>query len=319
MLISVVIPVYNTSSYLARCIDSIFEQDLKDVELIFIDDYSTDNSFEVLNQCLKGRESENLTIVKNPKNLGSGETRNKGISLAKGDYVIFVDSDDYVTSDYFQVLKNAIESRPDIVVFDMTEIWSNKTVLKHVDLPDTPLESVELLLLNKMHNSLCNKMFKRSMFLKHDIRITKGLSMFEDKSICFKLFYYAKSQLYIDKSLYFYDRSRENSLTKVFKDSNIQASVIVSKVIDDFFKDKEVSDNIHNAIQANKVHVLGYIGLYCGRTTQSKYAKELGKLSFSAFSQKCKMPIHYRIASFAVNYKLYLILFVIRRLYFLCK
>lgn len=319
MLISVVIPVYNTSSYLARCIDSIFEQDLKDVELIFIDDYSTDNSFEVLNQCLKGRESENLTIVKNPKNLGSGETRNKGISLAKGDYVIFVDSDDYVTSDYFQVLKNAIESRPDIVVFDMTEIWSNKTVLKHVDLPDSPLESVELLLLNKMHNSLCNKMFKRSMFLKHDIRITKGLSMFEDKSICFKLFYYAKSQLYIDKSLYFYDRSRENSLTKEFKESNLQASVIVAKVIDDFFKDKEVSDNIHNAIQANKVHVLGYIGLYCVRTTRSKYAKELGKLSFSAFSQKCKMPIHYRIASFAVNYKLYPILFVIRRLYFLCK
>lgn len=319
MLISVVIPVYNTSSYLARCIDSIFEQDLKDVELIFIDDCSTDNSFEVLNQCLKGRESENLTIVKNPKNLGSGETRNKGISLAKGDYVIFVDSDDYVTSDYFQVLKNAIESRPDIVVFDMTEIWSNKMVLKHVDLPDSPLESVELLLLNKMHNSLCNKMFKRSMFLKHGIRITKGLSMFEDKSICFKLFYYAKSQLYIDKSLYFYDRSRENSLTKVFKESNIQASVIVAKVIDDFFKDKEVSDNIHNAIQANKVHVLGYIALYCGRTSRSKYAKELGKLSFSAFSQKCKMPIHYRIASFAVNYKLYPILFVIRRLYFLCK
>lgn len=319
MLISVVIPVYNTSSYLARCIDSIFEQDLKDVELIFIDDCSTDNSFEVLNQCLKGRESENLTIVKNPKNLGSGETRNKGISLAKGDYVIFVDSDDYVTSDYFQVLKNAIESRPDIVVFDMTEIWTNKTVLKHVDLPDSPLESVELLLLNKMHNSLCNKMFKRSMFLKHDIRITKGLSMFEDKSICFKLFYYAKSQLFINKSLYFYDRSRENSLTKVFKESNIQASVIVAKVIDDFFKDKEVSDNIHNAIQANKVHVLGYIGLYCGRTTRSKYANELGKLSFSAFSQKCKMPIHYRIASFAVNYKLYPILFVIRRLYFLCK
>ena len=261
MLISVVIPVYNTSSYLARCIDSIFEQDLKDVELIFIDDCSTDNSFEVLNQCLKGRESENITIVKNPKNLGSGETRNKGISLAKGDYVIFVDSDDYVTSKYFQVLKNAIESRPDIVVFDMTEIWSNKTVLKHVDLPDSPLESVELLLLNKMHNSLCNKMFKRSMFLQHDIRITKGLSMFEDKSICFKLFYYAKSQLFINKSLYFYDRSRENSLTKVFKESNIQASVIVAKVIDDFFKDKEVSDNIHNAIQANKVHVLGYIGL----------------------------------------------------------
>ncbi len=319
MLISVVIPIYNTSSYLVRCIDSIFEQDLKDVELIFIDDYSTDNSFEVLNQCLKGRVCENLTIEKNPKNLGSGETRNKGISLAKGDYVIFVDSDDYVTSDYFQVLKNATESRPDIVVFDMTEIWSNKTVLKHVDLPDSPLESVELLLLNKMHNSLCNKMFKRSMFLKHDIRITKGLSMFEDKSICFKLFYYAKSQLYIDKSLYFYDRSRENSLTKVFKESNIQASVIVAKVIDDFFNDKEVSDNIHNAIQANKVHVLGYIGLYCSRTTRSKYAKELGKLSFSVFSQKCKMPIHYRIASFAVNYKLYPILFVIRRLYFLCK
>ena len=319
MLISVVIPVYNTSSYLSRCIDSIFEQDLKDVELIFIDDCSTDDSFHVLNQCLKGRECDNLTIIQNPQNLGSGETRNKGIELSKGEYVIFIDSDDYVTSDYFEVLRNAAKNRPDIVVFDMTEIWSDKTVLKHVDLPNTPIDSVEHLLLNKMHNSLCNKLFKHSLFFDYDIRISKGLSMFEDKSICFKLFYYAKTQLYINKSLYYYDRSRENSLTKVFKENNIKASVIVANVIDDFFKGEVLSPRIHDAIQANKVHVLGYIGLYCDTIKRNKYAKELGQLSFSAFLQKCKMPIHYRVASFAVNYKLYPILFVIRRLYFLCK
>ena len=149
MLISVVIPVYNTSSYLSRCIDSIFEQDLKDVELIFIDDCSTDDSFHVLNQCLRGRECDNLTIIRNPHNLGSGETRNKGIELSKGEYVIFIDSDDYVTSDYFEILRNATKNRPDIVVFDMTEIWSDKTVLKHVVLPNTPIDSVEHLLLTK--------------------------------------------------------------------------------------------------------------------------------------------------------------------------
>lgn len=319
MLITVIIPVYNTSSYLQRCVDSIFGQNLKDVELIFIDDCSTDDSFEVLNRCLANHDLTNVKVLRNDHNLGSGETRNRGIREASGEYVIFIDSDDYVTADYFHTLRHQAIGKPDIVVFNYTEIWGERKVVKHVDLPKSSQECVEHLLMNKLHNSLCNKMFKKSLFIDFNIKITEGLSMFEDKSICFKLFHHATTISYVDVSLYFYDRSRENSLTKRFQDSTLKASVIVCGVIDAFFSDKSVPLSTQRAIQANKAHVLGFIGLYGEKPNRREYAKAVGKLPFMAFFRACNMPLHYRVAAALLYYRLGLLLSVIRRLYFLCK
>lgn len=319
MLITVIIPVYNTSSYLQRCVDSIFRQDLKDVELIFIDDCSTDDSFQVLNRCLESHDLTNVKIERNDRNLGSGETRNRGITEAAGEYVIFIDSDDYVSAEYFQILRSQVRTKPDIVVFDYTEIWGDREVVKHVDLPKSPHECVEQLLMNKLHNSLCNKMFKKSLFTDSNLRIAEGLSMFEDKSICFKLFYYANTISYANTSLYYYDRSRENSLTKRYNDSTVKASVIVCGVIDAFFADKKKARSISKAIQANKVHVLGFIGLYGERLQRKTYTGSIGRLPFTAFFGECNMPLHYRLAAIFLYYRLGLLLSSIKRLYFLCK
>ncbi len=319
MKISVIIPIYNTAKYIKRCVDSIIKQLPDNAELIFINDCSTDNSVEVLKNCLNNYRGKNIQIIQNQVNLGSGETRNRGIKAARGEYVIFVDSDDYVAPQYFEILLQATNVQPDIIVFDYTELRNSGTTLKRVDIPSTPDECVEYLLLNKMHNSLCNKLFKKSLFTHNDISIPEGMSMFEDKSICFKLFFYAKSISYINKCLYFYDRKRTDSLTNKHRDSDIDASIRVVKIINDFFKDRQPPHSIINAIHANKMHVLGFIGLYCEKSVAYNYAIELGKLPAYTFLIKAKVPLHFKLASFFVNYRLSIFLNLIRKLYIWCK
>ena len=103
--ISVIIPVYNAELYLKRCIDSVLNQSFKSFEIIAIDDGSKDNSFKILNEYQQF--SPNIRILSR-ENKGAAYTRNEGIELAKGEFIMFIDSDDYIKSDYLQVFYDEI-------------------------------------------------------------------------------------------------------------------------------------------------------------------------------------------------------------------
>lgn len=317
MLITVIIPIYNTASYLLRCINSITSQDLDDVELIFIDDCSTDDSFEKLNTILNGRTDINYRILQNKSNLGSGETRNIGIKEACGDYVIFIDSDDYIETNYFIELKNIIKNElSDIVIFDYTEIYKDTTVYKQCKTTDTKEKIIANLIESKMHNSLCNKLIKRSLFIDNNIFIQKGMSMFEDKSICFKLFENANLVSYIPKSLYYYDRTRDNSLTRQNQAKNISNALILLEIIDNHYKDKNVTPLLQNSIFNNKILITGLISLYSDYHLRRDFIKKIGAINFTAFFNRTSMPIHYKISAFCFYYNLKFLLVGLRKLYF---
>ena len=112
--VSVIIPVYNVELYLRECLDSIVNQTLKEIEIICIDDCSTDNSYSILEEYSK--KDVRFRILKNISNIGSGPTRNIGIREAKGQYISFIDSDDYISNNYLNDLYNtAIKYNSDIV------------------------------------------------------------------------------------------------------------------------------------------------------------------------------------------------------------
>lgn len=113
ILLSIVIPNYNKENYLKRCLDSLVKQDLSNVEIIVLDDRSTDNSRDILN------EYKNINIILNPVNKGICKTRNIGIDLAKGEYITFLDSDDYVTDDYISTINEALKTNREFYVFDV--------------------------------------------------------------------------------------------------------------------------------------------------------------------------------------------------------
>ena len=115
---SIIIPIYNSYSLLEKCLKSLENQTCKDFEIIFIDDCSTDDSFQELK---KYSEESNLSIicVQNDKNLGPGKTRNRGIEIANGRYVIFIDSDDYIENNTFEIMNKIIdETDVDCIIFD---------------------------------------------------------------------------------------------------------------------------------------------------------------------------------------------------------
>lgn len=124
MIISVVVPVFNAQDYIQRCAESILQQTYERWEAIFVDDGSTDKSLEILNN-LSARD--NRIKVFHQENAGAGAARNKGLSLVSGDYVVFVDVDDYIASEYFELLADHSE---DVVFIDAQAVDRNGRALR---------------------------------------------------------------------------------------------------------------------------------------------------------------------------------------------
>lgn len=116
-IVSVIVPVYNTDKYLEECLESILNQTLKDIEIICIEDKSTDNSLQILKEFSK--KDDRIIIIENDENRGISFNRNKGMAYAKGKYISFIDSDDKLDKDAYEKLYNFIEeNHQDFVIFN---------------------------------------------------------------------------------------------------------------------------------------------------------------------------------------------------------
>ena len=123
-MISVIVPAYNSENYISRCIDSILAQNYCNWELIAVDDGSSDRTFSIL---MKYAESDRRVHVIHQENQGPGIARNAGIAAANGDYIVFVDSDDYIENSYFQFLS---EHNEDVVFIDVRNVDEFGNVVK---------------------------------------------------------------------------------------------------------------------------------------------------------------------------------------------
>lgn len=134
--VSIIVPIYNAEKYLNRCITSILEQTYKNIELILINDGSTDSSEKIILQM----QEENKDIIKYYKqeNKGVSETRNYGITIATGEYIMFIDNDDYIDNDYVEQYVNVAESgKHDLVIGGHRRTSEKKEILSKTRLPDT--------------------------------------------------------------------------------------------------------------------------------------------------------------------------------------
>lgn len=214
-LISVIIPVYNSEKFLNRCLKSIFLQTLSDFEVILINDGSNDASYEIM---LKYKEKYPSKVkIISQANMGVSVARNMGILQSKGEYIAFVDSDDFVATDYLELLyKNAKVNNADISccnyykyfnktgrkyahVFKMSKgVYSNKKALK-ILISD-----------NRLQYYLWNKLFKRSLLIKNHITFIN--ICFEDTEFCVKSFYFSNKIAVIGKPLYYYVKHKSSTI-----------------------------------------------------------------------------------------------------------
>lgn len=216
-LVSYIIPVYNVSAYIERCAKSLFTQTYGDIEFIFINDCSTDDSEVKLRKVIElfPNVQCRVKIISNKTNLGSATTRNIGLSNATGNYVMFADSDDWISMDYVESMVRQIDSGSyDIVYCDYFESYNNHDNRISQAYGQDNIECIRAMLGRGMHGSTCNKIYRRSFLLKTKQRFVKGADLFEDVSWNIRLFACTTKISYIPKAFYHYVQYNSNSIIK---------------------------------------------------------------------------------------------------------
>lgn len=188
--ISVIVPAYNSSDKIRECLDSIVKQTYKDLEIILVDDCSLDDTFSIMREYAS--KDDRIVLIKNPINLGAGASRNIGLTSATGDYVTFVDSDDYLDLDTYREVNDAIiyNGYPDIVRFEQNSFLEVGSLRINIDyLTNNVFNGYEGILNPKISQGyvalespgVCNKVFKRSLI--GDTRFIEG-KKWEDYPFC---------------------------------------------------------------------------------------------------------------------------------------
>lgn len=217
--LSVVIPIYNAHEYVERCARSLMSQTLKEnIEFVFIDDCSSDNSLLILRELLEEfpeRKSQ-VRIIENRENLGIYRTRCLGAEIATGNYLGWVDSDDWVDPDMFEVMLEASNRGDiDIVVCDYVEYRNDRTSHIHFESSKTPIRSIEQSRCGQFFSgTLWNQIFRRELLVKHmhDIFPT---NYSEDTYIIWHIYAHAHSISFVSRPLYHYDKRNQKSLMHI--------------------------------------------------------------------------------------------------------
>ena len=215
---SIIIPVYNSYKYLNKCISSILNQSFADFEIIIIDDESTDESKSL---CLSFAKGDSRVIFLEQNNSGPGSARNKGMSLANGDYIVFVDSDDYVEENYLKTLYDNLSDLPDVAfVGYIMENESGEVFRKQIPLlSNKPTLNFEHLIFDLISNdnfgySWC-KVVRKKFIQKNNICFNVQYFMHEDLVFICECLKHTKNIITINTCSYHYIK-RSNSLCSTF-------------------------------------------------------------------------------------------------------
>lgn len=202
MKVSVIVPIYKVERFIARCVTSLMKQTLQDVEYIFVDDATPDQSLSILQEVLVAypERKKYVKILHHKDNQGLPAARNTGLEVSEGEYIFHCDSDDYVEPDMLETLYNeALKNNADIVWCDwFLTFGQNERYMKQPNY-NTPLEAVKAMLGGAMKFNVWNKLVKRELYQKNAITFPAGFSMGEDMTMILP-FVFAKKIHYVPKA-----------------------------------------------------------------------------------------------------------------------
>ena len=254
--LSVIIPVYNVEKYLSRCLDSIVNQTFKDMEIICVNDGSTDGSLKIMK---KYAQKDDRIIIINHENMGLSETRNNALKKAKGEFVGFIDSDDWVDLDFFEVLLNLAEKEDsDIVMAGMKNVVGED--ISENQTPNLTASTLKQKLDCLPNGSTCDKIFKRDLFIQNKIVFPKG-RFWEDNAVLLKLVFLSNLMSFTNKVSYYYFL-REDSIC--YKANDLQQQkrdedrLYIAKSMMDFAKENHFSRKEKNALRQFIIRAIGW-------------------------------------------------------------
>lgn len=206
--VSIIVPVYNTEKYIVKCVTSLVNQTYKNIEIILVDDGSSDDSIGIIK---KNFNDERIVILRQD-NQGSGQARNNGIKKASGDYLFFVDSDDFIAIDTIELMMNKmLEDNSDWAICDYYKYYDDNYMLHIANIPNyDPTNEKQAVI--SMPGAVC-KLFKKEIFKKYKIEFLPGV-YFEDNAIIPFVCAVSGKYSYIAKPLYYYYQREGSALNK---------------------------------------------------------------------------------------------------------
>lgn len=265
--VSVIVPVYNVEKYIGKCLESLVHQTLEDIEIIVVNDGSPDGSQKIIDDYVKAFPTKVRSFI--VKNGGQGAARNFGIKHAKGSYIMYVDSDDYVEKDMAQVMyEKAIEEDSDMVVCGNYVVDENYNILKkescyaYFDFKNVLLN----ILFGKM--AVWNKIYKKQLIVKNNIEFRSKV-WYEDVDFTMKAFFKAKKIAFVEEPFYDYLLREGSTMNNNNLKRNLELNLAFDELID-YCKKNKIYKKYYSEIEFLCVYHMYICGMVRVITTKNK-------------------------------------------------
>ena len=246
--ISIIVPVYKVEKYLERCLDSIIAQTFSDWECILIDDGSPDNSGKI---CDEYAEKDERFVVIHQENAGVSAARNAGLDIAKGEYITFVDSDDWIDSNTYQMAYDVTKNNEvDLVLWGIVYEKAESSVTRNFKVGFFEQDDI----INNFEPSTCHKLFRKKIIYENKLFFPEGLTLSEDKY--FSFLYLLKSNCVFGiEGCYYHYRIYSGSSTHNMTEKNIKDEVEIIKNMEEVLKLSKIKkDNVfYKILDAQKI------------------------------------------------------------------
>lgn len=245
--VSVIVPIYNVEKYLEKCINSLLSQTLEDIQIILVNDGSKDNSGNIAREYEKNNKDRVIYVEK--ENGGLSDARNYGLKYATGDFIAFLDSDDYIEKNAYEKMYNkAIEENADYVECDFIWEFPNKI---RVDKQYPYKNKKEMLSFVRV--VAWNKLIKSQLITDNNLEFPKGLR-YEDVEFTYKLIPFVNKFAYVDKPFIHYVQ-REGSIANVQNERTAEIFTVLDNVIE-FYKKNNIYEEYRDELEYNYARYL---------------------------------------------------------------
>lgn len=254
--ISIIIPIYNAASYLRECLDSILMQSFTDFELILVNDGSIDNSLTICEEY--SQKDKRIRVIDGP-NCGVSAARNKGLQIASGSWITFVDADDYFLNNALSILyQRAIQTGTDLVLANALKLKNAKFSELH-NLKDEVLPNV---IMSIKHFALWGYLFNADVIRKYRLRFIDGLAYSEDRIFIYQMAQYCKTIAFCSKPIYVY---RVNATSACSSQNGVRKAchhLDAAFHLDQFARNYQKNEKaVYNYLHRQSVHLI-YLGMY---------------------------------------------------------
>ena len=254
MKVSVLVPIYGVEKYIGQCAKTLFAQTYNNIEYVFVDDCTPDNSIEVLQQVLVQypQRKNQVRIIRHEHNRGLGAARKTAFEAATGDFVVNVDSDDYLALDGLEKLvKNQQQTGADIVSSAYCSHYEDGQIVRRSEPNISRAASLKLMLIqNILLPHIWARLIRRTLYIEHGISSLEGINMAEDMALTPRLIHAARSISYIDDVTYYYrDDSLASTFTNHLSEKHVESYLKANQVLWQYFRNNDESREFLTAFQ----------------------------------------------------------------------